>query len=198
MIRKLVKKLFYNPYRAAKRDSRIRIHADTILLGGTQFDFRGKGGEVAIGESSMVEANFIFESDEGKIEVGARTYIGGGTKIISRSKIEIGSDVTIGWGVYLYDHNSHSLDYRERMNDIRVQNECYRRGESLGNNKNWAVVKSAPIVVGDKAWIGFEAVILKGVTIGEGAVVAARSVVTKDVEPWAIVAGNPAMPVGKV
>lgn len=50
----------------------------------------------------------------------------------------------------------------------------------------------APIVVGDNAWIAGWSIILPGVTIGEGAVVAAGSVVTKDVEPWSVVGGNPA------
>ena len=46
--------------------------------------------------------------------------------------------------------------------------------------------------IGDGVWIGARAIILPGVTIGEGAVVAAGAVVTKDVEPWAVVGGNPA------
>ena len=53
-------------------------------------------------------------------------------------------------------------------------------------------VNSAPIRIEDKVWIGMDALILKGVTIGEGSVVAARSVVTKDVPPYSLVAGNPA------
>ncbi|HWY61214.1 MAG TPA: acetyltransferase [Rhizomicrobium sp.] len=49
----------------------------------------------------------------------------------------------------------------------------------------------APVVISDKAWIGFGTTILKDVTVGEGAVVGACSVVTKDVELWTVVAGNP-------
>ncbi len=50
----------------------------------------------------------------------------------------------------------------------------------------------SPVHVGDKSWIGFNSIVLKGVTIGEGAVVGAGSVVTKDVSAWTVVAGNPA------
>jgi maltose O-acetyltransferase len=52
--------------------------------------------------------------------------------------------------------------------------------------------RDAPVTVGDRAWIGSQAIILKGVTVGEGGVVAAGSVVTADVPPFTIVGGNPA------
>ena len=53
-------------------------------------------------------------------------------------------------------------------------------------------MKSAPIHICSKAWIGTGVTLLKGVTIGEGAIVAAGSVVVKDVPPWTVVGGNPA------
>ena len=59
-------------------------------------------------------------------------------------------------------------------------------------NKNWSTVNSKPIKICSNAWIGMNCHILKGVTVGEGAIVGAGSVVTKDVAPWTIVAGNPA------
>ena len=66
------------------------------------------------------------------------------------------------------------------------------------SSKDWATVRSRPITIGDKAWIGFDCIILSGVTIGEGAVVGAGSVVRSDVEPWTVVAGNPAVPIKKL
>jgi acetyltransferase-like isoleucine patch superfamily enzyme len=54
---------------------------------------------------------------------------------------------------------------------------------------------TAPVIIADNAWIGMNATILKGVTIGENSVVAAGSVVTKSVPPNTVVAGNPAVPV---
>ncbi len=71
----------------------------------------------------------------------------------------------------------------------------WKRGleeKKIGLYKDWSNVKSSPITIKDKAWIGFNSIILKGVTIGEGAVVAAGSVVTQDVPDYAVVGGNPA------
>jgi len=59
--------------------------------------------------------------------------------------------------------------------------------------KDWSQVKIAPVRIEDKAWIGFNAIILKGLTIGEGAIVAAGAVVSKDVAPYTLVGGNPAV-----
>ena len=99
----------------------------------------------------------------------------------------------MAWGITIYDHNSHSIHWKERQHDNQ---QCYADYvQHDGNNivnKNWDVVVSKPIIIESKVWIGFNVTILKGVTIGEGAVVGACSVVTKDVEPWTVVGGNPA------
>jgi maltose O-acetyltransferase len=57
--------------------------------------------------------------------------------------------------------------------------------------------KSAPVVIEDDVWIGFNAIILKGVRVGRGAVVGAGSVITKDVDPFTVVVGNPQRVSGK-
>ena len=59
-------------------------------------------------------------------------------------------------------------------------------------------ISKAPIIIEDDVWISFNATILKGVTIGKGAVIAANAVVTKDVEPYTVVAGNPAVLIKKI
>lgn len=140
----------------------------------------------------MIGCSFIFESDNGRIDIGDNTFINGGTNLISKEHINIGNNVTIAWGCTLYDHNSHSLNYKDRQTDIARQNEDYRNKRSFIYSKDWSTVKSKPIVIQDNAWIGFDSVILAGVTIGKGAIVGARSVVRDNVEPWTIVAGNPA------
>lgn len=153
---------------------------------------------ITIGNNSMINCNFVFESNKGEIEIGDRTFIGAGTNLISRSKITIGNDVTIAFGCFIYDHNSHSLDWKERRKDLLQQIEDYDNGISFILNKNWETVKSKPITIDDKVWIGFGCTILNGVHIGEGAVIGANSTVRKDVEPWTIVAGNPAKVIKRI
>lgn len=146
---------------------------------------------LSIGCDSIVAGQFIFESESGYVEVGNHSYIGGGT-FISRSAIEIGNNVTIAWGGIFYDHDSHSLDYLKRRKDIDDELNDIRNGRNFIANKDWSDVNSKPIKICDDAWIGMNVIILKGVTVGEGAIVGAGSVVTKDVPAWTVVAGNPA------
>jgi galactoside O-acetyltransferase len=124
-------------------------------------------------------------------------FINFGTKVISRFSIAIGNDVTIAWGCMIYDHDSHSISYLDRIADQNQQLIDFPRGNMVAN-KDWSNVATAPIRICDCAWLGFDAVVLKGVTIGEGAIVGARAVVTKDVPPWTIAAGNPARVVKEI
>ena len=143
-----------------------------------------------VGENTIINGSFIFENNHGKIEIGDRSFIGGST-FISVNGIKIGNDVMISWGATVIDNDAHSLDWRDRVDDVKE----WKRGieeNIVGKYKNWEKVKSAPIVIQDKCWIGFNTIILKGVTIAEGAIVAAGSLVTKDVAPYTLVAGNPA------
>lgn len=144
-----------------------------------------------IGQNCIIGGNFIFESSEGKVTIGNHTYIGSST-FISRTSIIIGNNVTIAWGCTIYDHDSHSLDFRLRRKDIDDELRDIRAGVSFIKNKDWNCVNSKAITIRDDVWIGMNCIILKGVTIGEGAIVGAGSVVTKDVPAWTLVAGNPA------
>jgi acetyltransferase-like isoleucine patch superfamily enzyme len=148
---------------------------------------------IKIGSKGLISAKFIFESEKGTITIGDNVHLGGVT-FISRNRIEVQNDVTMAWGITIYDHNSHSIYWENRKND---NHQCYKDYiNNNGNNivnKDWSNVVSQPILIESKVWIGFDVTILKGVTIGEGAIVGAKSVVVKDVEPWTVVAGNPAV-----
>jgi acetyltransferase-like isoleucine patch superfamily enzyme len=135
-----------------------------------------------IGSNSMVSAHMFFERANASITIGSRTFIGT-SKLIAAQRLVIGNDVLISWDVTIVDHDSHNIQFSLRAKDVTD----WIRGE-----KDWTSVKIAPVVIEDKVWIGFGAIILKGVVIGEGAVVAAGSVVTKNVPAWTVVGGNPA------
>lgn len=150
-------------------------------------------GRVKIGEDSVLECTIILERDVGTVYIGDRSYVGGGTQLVCAERISIGSDVMIAWGCTIADHDSHSLDWRHRAEDVRRWREGLRFGvPEAARLKDWSHVAVKPVVVSDKAWLGFGVIVVKGVTIGEGAVVAAGSVVTRDVAEWTLVGGNPA------
>lgn len=109
---------------------------------------------------------------------GARIVIGddvgmSGSSISAHRSVSIGNHVLIGSGVLITDSDAHPLDADKRR---------------LGGNG--AV---APVVIEDDAFIGARAIILKGVTVGRGAIVGAGSVVVRNVPPYSVVAGNPAV-----
>ena len=145
---------------------------------------------ITIGNSCLLACNIVFETEGGSVTIGDGVFISAGTNLYSINNITIGNDVMISWGVSIIDNNSHSLVSQERINDVADWKKGINEGV-IGKYKNWAVVKSAPIHIKDKAWIGFNSIIAKGVTIGEGAIVGAGSVVTKDVPDYAVVGGNP-------
>jgi galactoside O-acetyltransferase len=151
---------------------------------------------VRIGERGMLNMKIVFESRQGAVSIGDRAYIGGGT-IICREGVTIGNDVTMAWGVAIYDHNSNAFDWRQRAKTVKHFYDHYGK-PGCYESIDWTGVASAPIVIEDKVWIGFDAVILKGVRIGEGAIVGARAVVTRDVEPYTVVAGNPARMIKRI
>lgn len=141
-----------------------------------------KGVSLIVGNSSIVDGPISYDREGASVSIGDRTFIGGAS-IVCAEKIEIGSDVLISWGCTIVDHNSHATDWTSRKNDV----VAWAQGK-----KDWSGVKINPVKISDRVWIGFNVIILKGVTIGEGAIVGAGSVVTKDVPPYTIVAGNPA------
>ena len=142
-----------------------------------------KNAKFKVGQGSSVDSTIVFEKDGAHLAVGNNTYIGGAT-ISCAQKISIGNNVQIAWGVVLIDHNSHSLDYRVRRNDLPDQ---------IRGTKDWDQVSTKNIDIGDDVWIGLNSIVLKGVKIGNGAIIGAGSVVTRDVLAMTVVAGNPAI-----
>jgi acetyltransferase-like isoleucine patch superfamily enzyme len=174
-----------DPFREWPRllGARVTIGTGTNLSGAKLAVRDTAGCSLSIGADSNIEASLVFERSDAQIRIGSGTHVGSGTLLGAAQLIEIGDDVLIAFDVLITDHNSHSLSFAERRNDVR---------EWIQGRKDWSNVPMAPVKIGNRAWIGARAIILKGVTVGEGAVVGAGSVVTKDVPDWTIVAGNPA------
>jgi acetyltransferase-like isoleucine patch superfamily enzyme len=139
---------------------------------------------IVIGAQTHVRGQLLTFWDGGEIVIGQWCYVGESTRIWSQSSISIGNYVLIAHLVDIHDTNSHPLDWRERRLDTRAI--------LSGDYRTPTQTVSAPIVIEDDAWIGLKATVMKGVRIGRGAIVSAGAVVTKDVDPWTVVAGNPA------
>jgi acetyltransferase-like isoleucine patch superfamily enzyme len=146
------------------------------------------GNQLCIGSNSIINARIIFEEKSGVVSIGDRCFIGRSDLVCYRG-IRIGDDVIISWGVTVVDHDSHGIEWEDRSTDV----VDWARGR-----KDWSKVMHAPITIEDKVWIGFDVSILKGVTIGEGAVIGACSVVTRDVPAYTVAAGNPARTIRKL
>lgn len=145
---------------------------------------------IQIGAHSRILGQLTVLGHGGNIRIGESCFIGEDARIWSCASITIGDRVLISHGVNIHDHISHSLSARSRHEHI---SQIF----TSGHPKVLDDVPSAPIIIEDDAWIGFNSTILEGVTIGKGAVVGAATVVTKDVEAYAIVVGNPARVVGR-
>jgi len=115
--------------------------------------------------------------DEGKIIINEHVGLNG-TTIVSREKIEIGDNTMIAPNTIIIDFDGHDL-WPPNL-----------RWETKGNK--------APINIGKNVWIGMNCMILKGVTVGDGTVIATGSVVTSDCESNSLYAGNPAKKIKKI
>lgn len=150
----------------------------------TTFFKPAAGSVIKIGKDCLIEGIVSVYTDKAEIVIGDNVFIGGGSLIGSACKITIGDDVLISYDCMIQDNDNHHSSYAIRKNDTRDWKN--------GQQHNWEITPKKPIHIEKGAWIGAKVIVLKGVTIGEGSVVGAGSVVTKDVKPYTIVAGNPA------
>lgn len=128
----------------------------------------------------------VYALCDGKVSIGNDTYIGTNTCVMSKESVRIGNCCIIANDVVICDNNNHPIDPDARMQMSLCDN-------FLTDEKwSWKNAKSAPIVIEDNTWIGRRAMIMKGVTIGKGSIVGAGAIVTHDVPPYTVVAGNPA------
>jgi len=146
---------------------------------------------VRLGDHVSCYAGCSFSiGDNGHVTVGSFTLLNGAL-IMCEDRIEIGSNCLVSWNVGIADSDFHPLDPAQRLVDARALAPFLKDGPARPK------LKTAPVIIEDNVWIGMNAVILKGVTVGTNSVVAAGAVVTKSVPENTVVAGNPAVPVKK-
>lgn len=166
--------------------SNVRI-CETAYLGTTYSFHRYRSGVsigLQIGRGASLDKTVLDVGPIGQVSVGEFAFVSS-ARIICDSKVEIGDYALIAWNVVIMDSYRVPLDLVMRRHELeRSSLHPERRLENPGEAQS--------VRIGSNVWIGFEASILPGVIIGEGAVVGARSVVTENVPPFAVVAGNPA------
>jgi len=146
-----------------------------------------KPNAVVIGKHVSCYAGCSFAVGEnGRCTIGDFTLLNGAL-IMAEEKIDIGSHCLISWSVGIADSDFHPLEPTQRLIDAQALAPFFKDRPARPK------LKTAPVRIADNVWIGMNAVILKGVTIGENSVVAAGSVVTKSIPTNTVVAGNPAV-----
>lgn len=148
----------------------LRVGRGAVVGTGTRIRVLN-GATLEIGARTVIEPRCLIVS-EGTLTIGADGFIGTGSTIVACGSIAIGSDALIAGNVTIRDQ-----DHRTAAPDIpyRLQGFAIR-----------------PVTIGSNVWLGANVVVLKGVNIGDGAIVAASAVVSRDVAGRSIVAGIPA------
>ena len=146
--------------------------------------FRGSTkNDITIGNGFRFFSGTIVSQNGGKIEIGDFVKFGFNCLIGAANSIKIGDYTAFADNVTIMDNNNHSVNPLDRAVMYRTSRNSDYRG--------WKYSDSAPIQIGSNVWCGSNVRICKGVTIGDGAVIAAHTVVVKDVPANSVCAGNP-------
>jgi len=165
--RRLYKYSLWEHLRGAWFARRLTRHGIVVVSGGSPAPtVINKGGTIVTGNCQFYSGVRMEAGKDAVIRIGNGTYLNRNTLIVSNRSVEIGADCRISWDVVIMDTDQHEIP-----------------GHESGDQ---------PVVIEANVWIGCRVIILKGVRIGTGAVVAAGAVVTKDVAPHTVVGGVPA------
>lgn len=153
---------------------------------------------IHVGNSLILYRNCdILASGCGEIIIGNECIIGSNFRMYCRQRIVVGNNVLISWNVLIADYDAHSIDPDERLREINylqdtISPNIFRNIQHRLEKEYRPDYKSNPVIIGNNVWIGAHSIILKGVNVGSDSVIAAGSVVTKDIPDHCVAAGNPA------
>jgi acetyltransferase-like isoleucine patch superfamily enzyme len=179
-LRKLFSRILY-PQGKMTHAGKVTIHKSARII-----NMQSQIGAIHAGNGTHIKGELVVFAHNGQIVIGRDCYIGENARIWSASKISIGDRVLIAHEVNVFDNNTHPVSAKSR-------HQHYKEIVSSGFPKEHDYsLNERPVAILNDAWVGARAIIMPGCTIGEGAIVGAGSVVTTDVAPYTIVAGNPA------
>lgn len=176
-IERFIKKMIGKPTCVLGKSSRLLKTAKILNAGKSSL-------QIKIGSNTAVGGELFVFAHGGQINIGDWCYIGPETRIWSAERVIIGNRVLISHQVNVMDSLTHPLGPWSRHQQFV---EIFEKGHPLQ-----VELSAKPVIIEDDCWIGAGAIILRGVLIGSGAIVGAGSVVTKNVPPYSLVAGNPA------
>jgi acetyltransferase-like isoleucine patch superfamily enzyme len=167
---------------------RTAVESESYILNFRLRNLTGIRERVRIGRFCNLGMRILCDG-KGSVTIGDYVYFNSGGVIRSAHAVNIGSHCLFGPGVAIWDTDNHPLSRAQRHKHAETipfgRTDPYEAG-------------GGPITIGNDVWVCMDALILGGVTIGDGSIVAARSVVTHDVAPMTMVAGCPARVIGQV
>lgn len=164
---------------------RTAINIPFVLYPTARIVLQGRSeNSITVGPNSHIRGELLVFGHGGNIEIGSWCYVGEQTRIWSAAAIKIGDRVLISHLCTIIDNLTHPINPDARHQQFR---HIVEKGFPEKDN-----LEEAPVVIEDDVLIGAHTVILRGVRIGRGAIVGAGSVVSRDIPPMQIWAGNPA------
>lgn len=157
----------------------VMIRGKGEILIGDDFTFLSGGGLNPICRN--IKGEMYVVAPDSKIVIGNRVGVSSAC-IWAKDSIRIGNDVNIGGDCIILDNDAHPLAYKMRRKEFELE---------VGTKEYQSNINASPIVIEDDVWIGARCMILKGVHIGARSIIAAGSVVSKDIPSDCVAGGSP-------